>query len=77
MAQYIQLNKHTEHIIFTSSFLDTLFLKISDYPDQLAPDDLMMPADQVPHYLGLDVRKPVFGSLRTTKAQTSLRIPAV
>ena len=67
MAQYIQLNKHTEHIFFTSSFLDTLFFKISDNPDQLAPDDLMMPADQVPHYLDLDARKSVFGGLRTTK----------
>ena len=28
-------------------------------------------------YLGLDTRKPVFGGLRTTKAQTSLRIRAV
>ena len=28
-------------------------------------------------YLGLDARKPVFGGLRTTKAQTSLRIRAV
>ena len=26
------------------------------------------------HYMGLDVRKPVFGGLRTTQAQTSLRI---
>ena len=25
-------------------------------------------------HLGLDARKPVFGGLRTTKAQTSLRI---
>ena len=29
------------------------------------------------HYLGLIARKPVFGGLRTTKAQTSLRICAV
>ena len=28
-------------------------------------------------YLGLDARKPVFGSLRTTRAQTSLRNRAV
>ena len=28
-------------------------------------------------YMGLDARKPVFGGLRTTKAQTSLRICAV
>ena len=27
--------------------------------------------------MGLDVRKPVFGGLRTTQAQTSLRIRAV
>ena len=27
--------------------------------------------------LGLNVRKPVFGGLRTTQAQTSLRIRAV
>ena len=27
-------------------------------------------------YLGLDARKPVFGGLRTTKAQTSRRIHA-
>ena len=27
-------------------------------------------------YMGLDVRKPVFGGLRTTQAQTSLRICA-
>ena len=29
------------------------------------------------HYLGLDATKPVFGGLRTTEAQTSLRICAV
>ena len=29
------------------------------------------------YHLGLDVRKPVFGGLRTTQAQTSLRIRAV
>ena len=29
------------------------------------------------NYLGLVARKPVFGGLRTTKAQTSLRIRAV
>ena len=29
------------------------------------------------HYLGLVTRKPVFGGLRTTQAQTSLRIRAV
>ena len=29
------------------------------------------------YYLGLFARKPVFGGLRTTKAQTSLRIRAV
>ena len=28
-------------------------------------------------YMGLDMRKPVFGCLRTTKAQTSLRIRTV
>ena len=28
-------------------------------------------------YMGLDARKPVFGGLRTTKAQTSLCICAV
>ena len=28
-------------------------------------------------YMGLDARKPVFGGLQTTKAQTSLRIRAV
>ena len=28
-------------------------------------------------YMGLDARKPVFGGLRTTQAQTSLRIRAV
>ena len=28
-------------------------------------------------YLGLDARKPVFGGLRKTQAQTSLRIRAV
>ena len=27
-------------------------------------------------YMGLDARNPVFGSLRTTQAQTSLRIHA-
>ena len=30
-----------------------------------------------PSYLGRDVRKPVFGDLGTTQAQTSLRICAV
>ena len=30
----------------------------------------------VRHYLDLDARKPVFGGLRTTQAQTSLRIRA-
>ena len=29
------------------------------------------------HHMGLDVRKPVFGGLWTTQAQTSLRIHAV
>ena len=29
------------------------------------------------HHMGLDARKPVFGGLRTTQAQTSLRIRAV
>ena len=29
------------------------------------------------NHLGLDSRKPVFGGLRTTQAQTSLRISAV
>ena len=29
------------------------------------------------HHLGLDARKPVFGVLRITQAQTSLRIRAV
>ena len=29
------------------------------------------------YYLGYDARKPVFGGLRTTKAQISLRIRAV
>ena len=29
------------------------------------------------HDMGLDARKPVFGDLRTTQAQTSLRIRAV
>ena len=28
------------------------------------------------HHMGLDARKPVFGGLRTTQAQTSLRIRA-
>ena len=28
-------------------------------------------------YMGLDTRKPVFGSLRTTQAQTTLHIHAV
>ena len=28
-------------------------------------------------HMGLDARKPVFGGLRTTQAQTSLRIRAV
>ena len=32
---------------------------------------------QVLDYLGLDARKPVFGCLQTTQAQTSLRIRAV
>ena len=31
----------------------------------------------VSYQMGLDARKPVFGGLRTTKAQTSLRIRAV
>ena len=31
----------------------------------------------VDYFMGLDMRKPVFGSLRTTPAQTSLRIRAV
>ena len=29
------------------------------------------------YYMGLDVRKPVFGGFRTTKAQTSLHIRTV
>ena len=29
------------------------------------------------NYMGRDVRKPIFGGLQTTKAQTSLRIRAV
>ena len=29
------------------------------------------------HEMGLDARKPVFGGLRTTQAQTSLRIRAI
>ena len=31
----------------------------------------------IKHHMGIDARKPVFGGLRTTKAQTSLRICAV
>ena len=31
---------------------------------------------RIHHKTGLDARKPVFGGLQTTKAQTSLRIRA-
>ena len=32
---------------------------------------------EVSNYMGLEVRKPAFGGLRTTQAQTSLRICTV
>ena len=38
------------------------------------PEFRHLPVKNYP-YMGLDARKPVFGGLRTTKAQTSLSIP--
>ena len=43
----------------------------------LTDDQLDRQTDSHGDYMGLDARKPVFGGLRITQAQTSLRIRAV
>ena len=37
-------------------------------------ESLQLDSETAAKYMGLDARKPVFGSVRTTNAQTSLRI---
>ena len=66
-------------------YLDTFYCKNSVDPNQLASGKAIWSVSELVSVqpvnsvlsMGLVARKPVFGGLRTTQAQTSLRILAV
>ena len=54
----------------------TLFIKVKQSPGTEIHNNWEMTTCYLLEYMGLDARKPVFGGLRTTKAQASLHIRA-
>ena len=60
-------------MVYTNRQGDSVIISVYD----LCPYSNTDVSEDKSGYLGLVARKPVFGGLRTTKAQTSLRIRTV
>ena len=74
---YLKILWKMEHLLFWSkcSIFHNIFKSIQNLT--LIFLEFFQCCLKIENDMGLDVRKPVFGGLQTTKAQTSLRIGAV
>ena len=57
-----------------SNIISVTLLEFKQFGSRSGPTECLQ---RLSAYMDLDVKKPVFGGLRTTKAQTSLHILAV